>query len=151
MQDTIGTSITNSSQTETTIVQFQNTTSVSTPGGYSHSVEIDLGNCKMIIISGQVPLDKEGNLVGKDDLAKQAEQVFLNIRSIVEDAGGNMDNVVRTGIYMIDVTQVQTFRDIRNKFINPEKPPTSTLVQVSKLFSDEWLIEIEATAIIQKK
>lgn len=73
----------------------------------------------MIIISGQVPLDKQGNLVGKSDLAKRAEQIFLNIKSIVEDAGGTMDNVVKTGIYMVDVSQVQTFRDVRNKFINP--------------------------------
>ena len=69
MEDSIKTSITNYSPTETPTVKFQNATSVSTPKGYSHSAEIDLGNCKMIIISGQVPLDKEGNLVGKDDLA----------------------------------------------------------------------------------
>lgn len=147
----MNTSITASSLTEAPIVKFQNATSVSTPKGYSHSAEIDLGNCKMIIISGQVPLDKQGTLIGKDDLAKQAEQVFLNIKSIVEEAGGTMDDIVKTGIYMIDITQVQTFRDIRNKFINIEKPPASTLVQVSKLFSDEWLIEIEATAIIPKR
>lgn len=134
MQDSINTSIAGSSQPETPIVKFQNSTSVSTPKGYSHSAEIDLGNCKMIIISGQVPLDKQGNIVGKDDLAKQAEQVFLNIKNIVEEAGGTMGNVVKTGIYMVDVSQVQVFRDIRNKFINPEKPPASPLMQVSKLF-----------------
>lgn len=150
MENLIFTSVTSSSQTDTPIVKFQNSTSVSTPKGYSHSVEIDLGNCKMIMISGQVPIDKQGNLVGKDDLAKQTEQVFLNIKSIVEEAGGTMSNIVKTGIYMIDINQIQAFREIRNKFINLQKPPTSTLVQVGKLFSDDWLIEIEATAIIPK-
>ncbi len=102
----------------------------------------------MIIISGQVPLDKQGNIVGKDDLAKQTEQVFLNIKNIIEESGGTMDNIVKTGVYMVDLTQIQTFRDIRNKFINLQTPPTSTLVQTSSLFSDDWLIEIEATVII---
>jgi len=132
------------------MVKFQNPISVSAAKGYSHAVEIDLGNCKMVIISGQVPVDKEGNIVGKNDLAKQAEQVFLNIKNIVEEAGGRMEHIVKTGVYMIDVTptQIQIFRDVRNKFINIDNPPTSTLVQVIKLVSDEWLIEIEATAII---
>ena len=136
------------SETNTSIVKFKNSTSVSTPKGYSHSVEIDLGNCRMIIISGQVPLDKQGNLVDKDDLAKQTEQVFLNIKNIIEESGGTMDHIVKTGIYMVDLTQIQTFRDIRNKFINLQKPPASTLVQIKSLFSDDWLIEIDATVII---
>lgn len=87
----------------------------------------------MVIISGQVPVDKQGNLVGGNDLAKQAEQVFLNIKSILEEAGGTMDNVVKTGVYMTDLTQVETFRDIRNKFLSSEKPPASILVQVNAL------------------
>ncbi len=151
MENLIYTSITGSSHMNTSIVKFRNPTSISTPTGYSHSAEIDLGTCIMLIVSGQVPVDKQGNLVGKGNLGKQAEQVFLNIKSIVEEAGGTMENVVRTGVYMVDLAQTQLFRDVRNKFINPQKPPTSTLVQVSKLFSDDWLIEIEATAIIPKK
>jgi 2-iminobutanoate/2-iminopropanoate deaminase len=75
----------------------------------------------------------------------------LNIKSIVEEAGGTMSDIVKIGIYMTDLTHIQTFRDIRNKFINLQKPPTSTLVQVSKLFRDDLLIEIEATAIIAGK
>jgi len=62
-----------------------------------------------------------------------------------------MDNVVKIGVYMLNVKQVQTFRDVRNRFINQQKPPASTLVQVSKLFKDDILIEIEATAIIPKE
>lgn len=139
------------SQTDTSIIKFINPSTVAAPKGYSHSVQVDLGNYKMLLISGQVALDRQGNLVGKGDLAKQTEQVFANIKSIVEEAGGTMDNLIKTGIYLIDVGQIQTFRDIRNKFINLKNPPTSTLVQVSKLFRDDLLIEIEATAIIPKK
>jgi len=144
-------SLTAFSQADTSIVKFANPSSLSSPRGYSHTVEIDLGNSRMILISGQVALDNKGNLVGKDDFKKQSEQVFLNIKGIVENAGGTMDNVVKTGIFLVDISQVSTFREVRNKFVNIKSPPTSTLVQVSKLFRDDLLIEIEATAIIPKK
>ncbi|HTD98712.1 MAG TPA: RidA family protein [Mucilaginibacter sp.] len=139
------------SQADTSLVKFLNPSSVSTPRGYSHAAQIDLGTCKMLIISGQVGLDNKGNLAGKDDFAKQTEQAFQNIKSIVESAGGKMDNVVKLSFYLLDVGQVQTLRAIRDKFINTKNPPASTLVQVSKLFRDDILVEIEATAIIPNK
>lgn len=105
----------------------------------------------MVVISGQIALDNKGNLIGKGNLAAQTEQVFTNIKNIVAESGGTMDNVIKIGIYMIDISQVQTMREVRNKFINQQNPPTSTLVQVSKLVSDDLLIEVEATVIIPKK
>jgi Putative translation initiation inhibitor, yjgF family len=139
------------SQTDTSIVKFKNPASVAAPKGYSHAAIIDLGNCQMIVLSGEVPLDSKGNIVGQGDLGKQTEQVFKNIKNIISDLGGTMDNVVKLGVFLTDVSQIQTFRDIRNRFINLKTPPTSTLVQVSKLFRDDVLIEVEATAIIPKK
>jgi 2-iminobutanoate/2-iminopropanoate deaminase len=73
---------------------------LSLPKGYSHSAEIDMGNSKMIIMAGQVALDKAGNLVGKGDMAQQTEQVFANIKHIVEDAGGTMNNIVKLNYYI---------------------------------------------------
>lgn len=139
------------SQTNTPIVSFRNPNTVSTPTGYSHVAEIDLGNCTMLLISGQVALDASGTLIGKNDLAKQTEQVFTNIKNILAASGGTMDHLVKTGIFMKDASQIQLFREIRNKFIHPKNPPASTLVEVSRLFRDDLLIEIEATAIIPKK
>src|SRR5688500_15546892 len=122
------------SQIDTAIIKFKNTLSVSTTKGYSDAVVIDLGNCQMIILSGQVPLDSNGILVGKGNLTKQTEQIFLNIQNIILELGGTMNNVIKLGVYMTDVSQIQNFRDIRDKFINNKNPPTSTLVQVNKLF-----------------
>lgn len=139
------------SQTHTPMVTFRNPGTVSTPSGYSHVAEIDLGNCTMLLISGQVALDGSGSLIGKNDLAKQTEQVFTNIKNILAASGGTLDHLVKTGIFMRDVSQIQLFREIRNKFINSSNPPTSTLVEVSRLFRDDILIEIEATAIIPKQ
>ena len=105
----------------------------------------------MVIISGQIALDNKGTLIGKDNLVEQEEQVFTNIKNIIEESGGTMDDVIKISIYMADITHVQTIRDVRNKFFNQQKPPTSTLVQVSKLVRDDLLIEIEVTVIIPKK
>jgi enamine deaminase RidA (YjgF/YER057c/UK114 family) len=136
---------------DTSIVKFLNPSSVSAPKGYSHAVQIDLGTSRMLIISGQVAIDSQGNVVGKGDFGKQAAQAFQNIKNIVENAGGTMDDVVKLGFYILDVNQIQTLRFVRDKFINIKSPPASTLIQVSKLFRDDILVEIEASAIIPNK
>ncbi len=105
----------------------------------------------MVIISGQIALDSNGNLIGKNNLAQQAEQVFTNIKNIVAESGGTMNDVVKIGIYMTDITQVQILRVVRDRFFNQQKPPASTLVEVRKLIRDDLLIEVEAIAIIMKK
>lgn len=139
------------SQTDSSLSKFINPAGMSVPKGYSHAVKVDLGTCYMLLLSGQIALDNKGEVTGKGDLGKQTEQVFRNIKTIVEAAGGTMDNVVKIGVYLIDVSQVQAFRDARNKFINAQNPPASTLVQVSKLIRDDLLVEVEATAIIPKR
>ncbi|QEC67797.1 RidA family protein [Panacibacter ginsenosidivorans] len=139
------------SQTDTSIIKFNNPAVVYPVKGYSQTASVDLGTCTMLVISGQVAFDKNGNLVGKDDLSKQTEQIFSNIKSIVEDAGGSMNQILKLNFYLLDVSQIQSVRNARDKFINTAQPPASTLVQVSKLFRDDVLIEIDATAIIPKK
>jgi len=139
------------SQNSNPLVSFVNPNTLSSPTGYSHAAVIDLGNCTMIILSGQVPLDKQGALVGKDDFEKQAEQVFTNIKNAVTELGGSMDNIVKFGYFVSDINQLQKLRAVRNKYINTKNPPASTLVQVSKLYRDDVMLEVEATAILPKK
>ena len=132
-------------------VRFVNPSSVFTPHGYSQAALIDLGHSTMVILSGQVALDPKGNLVGKDDLEKQTDQVFQNIKNSLQELGGSMNDIVKLGFFVTDVSKIQAVRNIRDKYINTQTPPASTLVQVSKLFRDDILIEIEATAVIPKK
>lgn len=132
-------------------VTFLNPSTVGKPFGYSHAVIVDLGKNKMVVMSGQVGLDQAGKLAGNGDLASQTEQVFTNIKNIVEAAGGTMNDLVELNYYIIDASQVQVVRNIRDKYVNTKRPPASTLVQVSKLFRDDVLIEIKATAVIKKK
>ena len=128
-----------------------NPSSVSTPKGYSQAAVIDLGTSKMVILSGQIALDKQGNLVGKDDLQQQTEQVFTNIKNIVEELGGTMDNVVKLNYFVTDATKVPVIRTVRDRFVNIKTLPASTLVQVNRLFREDLLLEVEATAVIPKK
>jgi 2-iminobutanoate/2-iminopropanoate deaminase len=131
-------------------VQLVNPTTVARPKGYSQAAAVDLGTCKMVILSGQVAMDLQGNLVGKGDMEKQAEQVFQNIKAIVTDAGGTMDDVVRLGFYVTDLSSLGAVRAVRDRYVNTRTPPASTLVQVAKLYRDDVMIEVEATAIIRK-
>ena len=133
------------------MVEFKNPVAVAEPNGYSHAAVNDLGTYRMVILSGQVPLDKNGKLVGGGRLTKTTEQVFLNIKNILADLGGTMDDLVKTGVFMTDVSQVQTFREVRSRFITSVTPPANTLLHVSSLFTREVLIEIEATAIIPNR
>lgn len=131
-------------------IQFSNPTTLPTPRGYSQLVEIDLGATRMIIISGQVALDSTGNIVGKDDPKRQFEQIFHNLRAAVESVHGTMNNVVKLTYYLRDVAHLPIVREVRDKYINVQQPPTSTAVEVSNLFRSDCLGEIEATVIIPK-
>lgn len=133
------------------LTQLVNPNTVHTPRGYSHASVTDLGTVKMVLIAGQVAFDKSGNLVGKDDLQQQTEQVFQNIKSIVESENGTMEQIVKLNYFIRDVSKIQVVRDVRDKFINTKNPPASTLIEVSKLFREDILIEIEATAMIPKR
>lgn len=132
-------------------LKLVNPSSVHIPKGYSQVAQIDLGNATMLLIAGQVPLDKQGNLVGTDDFARQTEQVFTNIKNIIEETGGNMNHLAKLSYFIRDVSKIQVVREVRDKFVNTQTPPASTLVEVSKLYRDDVMIEIEATAVIPKK
>jgi 2-iminobutanoate/2-iminopropanoate deaminase len=132
-------------------VMFLNPPAVGKPFGYSHAVIVDLGKSKMVIMSGQIGLDQDGKLTGNGDIASQTEQVFTNIKTIVEAAGGTMNDLVEVNYFLTDASKVALVRGIRDKYVNTKQPPASTLVQVNKLFRDDILIEIRATAVIAKK
>jgi reactive intermediate/imine deaminase len=115
------------------------------PFGYSHVV--DAPASRIVYVSGQVPLDTEGQLVGEGDFEAQARQVFANLTAALEAAGVTWSDVVKLNYFLVDVSQIASVRAIRDEYVDTERPPASTLVQVSGLFRDDVLIEIEAVAI----
>jgi len=128
---------------------FSNPAGVATPAGpYSHVARIDLGNVALLFISGQVGTDADGNLIGKGDAAAQAEQIHANLRTILAANGGTLRDVVKLTAFVTDIADRAAMVDLRKSDF-PENPPASTLVEVSKLASPDWLVEIEAVAIVR--
>jgi 2-iminobutanoate/2-iminopropanoate deaminase len=138
------------SQSTMNHIEYKNTEKVFTIKGLSQSVSIDCGASNMILLSGQVPLDAKGNLVGIDNVEKQTEQIFKNIEIILKEYGGTGKDIIKLGIFITDISKTPDFRKVRDLYINLQNPPVSSLVEVSKLFRDDVLIEVEATAIIKK-
>jgi enamine deaminase RidA (YjgF/YER057c/UK114 family) len=119
------------------------------PVGYSHIAKVNKGT--LIYLAGQVSSDASGKLVGEGDFEAQAEQVFRNVKIAVEAAGGTMADLVKMNIYLVaEVSQdeVPKMRAVRDRYVNTEKPPASTLVVVSRLARPGWLLEIEAIAAL---
>jgi enamine deaminase RidA (YjgF/YER057c/UK114 family) len=119
--------------------------------GYSHVVITRPG--KLIFISGQVALNRQGELVGKDNLQAQTEQVFENIRTALTAGGANFGDVVKINWYIkgFKPESLPVIRQVRNKYVNAAAPPASTLVGVAALFRDDCLIEVEVIAVVPEK
>ena len=125
--------------------RFLSPATMSPPFGYSHVVDAPAG--RIIYISGQVPLDTDGELVGEGDFEAQARQVFANLTAALEAAGAGWNDVVNLNYFLTEIGELGTVRTIRDEYIDTERPPASTLVQVSALFRPEAMVEIEAVAI----
>ena len=126
-------------------IQLINPPSLPTVPGYSQVVTVAGGD--LVFIAGQVSLDASGAVVGVGDFAAQARQTFQNLISALEAAGAGASNLIKLTTFVTDMSQLATFRAVRDQFLDPDHLPASTLVQVSRLFRQEFLIEIEAIAV----
>jgi enamine deaminase RidA (YjgF/YER057c/UK114 family) len=115
------------------------------PAGYSQVVVVRGG--RTIYISGQVALDPSGNLVGPGDFTAQVKQVFANLQARLDEAGASFNDVVKLSFYLVDSSNLQTVRDVRDSHVNREQPPASTLVVVKQLFRSDLLVEVDAIAV----
>ena len=116
------------------------------PIGYSHVARVNSGT--PVFIAGQVSLDISGNLIGAGDFRAQAHQVFENLKTAVEAAGGEFSNIIKLNVYVVDRARLPEYREVRDRFIDIKNPPASTAVQVAALFRPEFLIEVDAVAIL---
>lgn len=117
--------------------------------GYTHVVEVPAGH-RLVFISGQVPLDREGRLVGAGDFRKQAEQVFANLGRALSGAGATFADLVKITIFVVDVSHLPELREVRDRHVSTSAPPASSLVEVRRLFRDGILLEIEAVAAVAR-
>ncbi|MFN7117171.1 MAG: RidA family protein [Saprospiraceae bacterium] len=120
------------------------------PPGYTHVVVTDCA--RTIYISGQVPTNEKGEIVGKDDFAVQTRQVYENLKIALQAAGATFNDVVKMNTYIKNYTPdyLPTLRTIRADYLPKENPPASPLAGVQSLYHPDVLIEIEAIAVIEK-
>ncbi|MEV0525942.1 RidA family protein [Streptomyces sp. NPDC050439] len=112
---------------------------------YTHVV---MGTGRFVAIAGQLPLDKNGQLVGEDDPAAQARQVFDNLWHCLVAAGGSFRDVVKLTYYVTDMAYMPAIRAARDAHMDPARLPASSAVQVAGLVSPQFLMEIEAYAVL---
>lgn len=129
-------------------IDFLNPAGLCPTFGWTHVVTQTGG--KTIYISGQVAVNERGEVVGKGDLKTQTEQAFENIRLALAGVGATFRDVVKTNLYVVNLRpeHVPIIREVRGRYIWAEHPPASTLVGISALVGPDWLIEIEAVAVL---
>jgi enamine deaminase RidA (YjgF/YER057c/UK114 family) len=120
-----------------------------TPPGYSQVVDVSAG--RIIFMAGQTALDRDGQVVGKHDFAAQAAQVFCNLGIALQATGCTAANLVKLTVFLTDMENLTLYREARNRFfatVTPPAAPAVTLVEVSKLYGADFMIEIEAIAAV---
>lgn len=120
------------------------------PRGYTHIVTIS-GPAKMIFISGQVAVDKEGKLVGPGDLKAQIRQAATNLKAALAAAGATSADIIKTNTYIVNYKQsdYSAMREARGELFPDGEPPASTLVGVTSLAIDGLMVEMEAIAAVK--
>jgi enamine deaminase RidA (YjgF/YER057c/UK114 family) len=129
-------------------IQHINPQGLSSSPAYTQVVSAKPGT--IIWVSGQVAQNAKGELVGKGDLKAQLNQAWENVRLALAGSGATFQDVVKVTTYVVNYkpSMRDDLRAARLRFMGDAKPPAATLTGVQSLASDEWLVEIEVTAVI---
>jgi reactive intermediate/imine deaminase len=129
-------------------VSIDNPTGAPAPAGpYSQVARIDLGSGVLLYLSGQVALDQDNNVVFPGDVAAQSEVIFEGIGQLLAAHGATFADVVNIRTFLTDMNDRAGYAAVRARYFTGT-PPTSTTVEVSRLFKDGAVIEIEAVAAV---
>lgn len=128
--------------------KFINPEGLLKPGYYTPTISVQGG--RTIYVAGQVSQDIHGNVVGKGDLLAQTEQVYKNLGLALAGAGATFADVVKLNVYVVGFQSQQRalLQSVREKYVSKENPPASTLVGVQALARADFLVEIEAVAVV---
>ena len=132
-------------------VRFLNPKTMAKPPGYTYVVEAT-GPNRLIFIAGQLGLDLDNKLVGgPGDFRAQAFKAFENLKFALAAVGASFKDVVKINNYLVDMSHVAIFREVRDAFLNKAAPPASTTVAISQLARPGALFEVEAIAVLPAK
>ena len=128
-------------------VTFIDVDGLAPPPGYSNVVDVRGG--RLVFIAGQAAFDESGAVVGTGDFEEQADQVFRNLDAALRAAACTPRDLIKLTVFLRDMSTLPAYRTARDRFfgsVSPPAKPAITLVEVSRLFTDDLLIEIEAIA-----
>ena len=129
-------------------LERSNPDGVSPPiGTYSHVVKVETGDAVWLHIAGQIAVDVNGAIVGPGDMRAQTEQVFENLKAILEAHGASFTDLVKINTFVTTLDDLIGMREVRSHYL-PNDLPASTAVQVVALVVPEAMIEIDAVAVI---
>jgi len=130
--------------------KYINPDTLMTPRGFTQVVTI-VGPAKLVFISGQVAIDKEGKLVGPGDLKTQIRQAAKNLKDALTAAGATAADIVKTNTYIVNYKQsdYSAMREARAELFPQGEPPASTMVGVTSLAVDGLMVEMEAIAAVK--
>lgn len=113
---------------------------------FSRALEASAG--RIVFFSGQVPTDESGATVGRGDMGAQADVCLAKLQAMLEAAGGSRDDVAEVNLFVTDMSRMGEVRSVRETYFTNPPFPAMTGVQVVALADPEWMIEIEAIAVI---
>lgn len=116
-------------------------------GSYSQSVRVETADATWIYVSGQIAVDLDDELVAPNDLPAQTQQVYENLRAVLEAHGATFGDVVKIQTYFTTLDGLAESREIRARYL-PAEPPASTAVQVVALVVPEAVIEVDVVAVV---
>lgn len=116
-------------------------------GHFSQAVEADASG-KLVFISGMTARRRDGSIAGIGDVSEQTRQVCENVKAAVEAAGGSIEDICRVDVYVRNMEHFDQIHEVRQQFF-PAPPPASTMVEVNKFTSPDYLIEMNAIAVVR--
>lgn len=119
-------------------------------GRYSHVVRLEIADSVILVLSGQCSVDDDMNVVAPGDMRGQTERIFEIIKTILAAHGAGFADVVNIRTYLTDIDQRAEYGEVRRRYLPPDALPTSTTVEVSRLFLPEAIIEVEVMAVLPR-
>lgn len=115
------------------------------PQPFSQGIEVPAG--RLVFVAGQVALDRQGEVIGVGDPARQTEAALENLKHVLAEAGATLAQVVRLTVFMTDMRHFPAIQEVRARYF-PEDPPASTTLAVTALVNPALLVEIDAIAVV---
>ncbi len=129
-----------------TVRQVTSTALAEPNGHFSHATTVEARG-RLVFISGMTARNSDGGVTGVGDISAQTHQVIQNLRAAVEEAGGTLADIARVDVYVRNMEDFQAIHAVRRQYFTGIAP-ASTMVEVSKFVNKDYLIEINAIAVV---